>query len=124
MMNHLEAEASAPGLSAESGPLPEVAGGPRAGGHRVRPLSSSTRLRWARSLLLVLAGAAAASAIWLPLRSAAPATPAGIDRSWSTSEVASYLGLGDASSFSSGIACQLYIEKKRPYTWVVSLCHH
>ena len=127
MAQHLENEASAPGLGAESGPLQGVAGGPRASGHRARSPSYSPlgRVRIV-GLACFLAGIALSAAVLLSvhLGPASAGSPAGLDRTWSTSEVSRYLGLGDASTFGGGIACQLYIEKKRPYTWVVSLCHH
>ena len=68
MAHQLDTEASAPGLGVETGPLPGLARGPRAGGLPARPLFNSGALDWVRSFLLLLAGAAIASAIWLSFR--------------------------------------------------------
>jgi hypothetical protein len=96
---------------------------PSALAHSLRP-----RIRL-RRLTLLLAGFVAGAAVAVPLTAATMSSarpvriPTRIDRAWSTSQVARYLGLSDTSSFGSGIACQLYVQKKRPYDWVVSLCH-
>lgn len=69
MTSQLDTKASAPDLGVETGPrfLEWYAGHARAGSG-ARPLFHRGALGWVRSFLLLVAGAAIASAIWLSFR--------------------------------------------------------